>query len=186
MAYNNVNTRVRKLEGYGLIELTKDRVKPGTSKKYSLTSRGLFEILMFRWIYSHPKNATLRKNKNNIIIRYLLHDILELDSIDQLSGWPYVCFEVYLQECCQLILQNLNSPAHRGGESRHNFVASIRELIDHELTQLVTRVVREELDSEPLELLANDKKFCSKSAKIKARIDQDFAQFKRLASSSKK
>ena len=103
MAYKNEHAIVKRLQQLNLIEEEGKFLRGAIY--YRFTTRGLFYI--FLTVLSYPP-ALLIKYQDNIILKTLIYQYLQVDTIRHCTARLYSTITQYLRECCEATLYGLD------------------------------------------------------------------------------
>lgn len=192
MAYNNVNTRVRRLHDLRLIQMVdKEGGYKRGAKKYRLTSRGLFEILMLEYNYRPAKISCLTRYKDNVIMKTIVYEHFEDETIQNLRGDALWLITDYVGKCCASVLEILEryriNPERYGPKIDEYRALVISDLINSEIKDFVTNIVTSSNLNEdlfPIKILAKDEKFMSILMRMKKDLEGGFKKFIRASARS--
>lgn len=110
IAYKNVHKTVNKLVDFELIRISPVKklykhfgiLREHNANYYELTDRGLFYLLLYK--FSDLRPDLLIQFRDNIILKTILFQYFEEETIYRLTPRLYYAIALYLVECCTLSL----------------------------------------------------------------------------------
>jgi hypothetical protein len=185
-----------KLLGLKLLTEKKGLILRG-SRKYQLTSTGLFYVLSETRTY--PPNL-LKKYSNDPILLALLYQYFEVDTIALSTGRFYSLVTHYLRQCCRITLNWLEDTQNSNEEQKNKLMNRLLFELEFNAKLLAFRIMTlysdsnilsltpksesgdsdvayYELESHMKETLAKDNKFIELLRKTNTDIKNGFKEF---------
>jgi len=145
MAYKNVHKRVKRLLALGLIEEIKKKFARN-AKKYRLTNRGLFQMILSGNFYSVAIQLTDKRFNfgDNIIIKTILYRFIEVETIRKFfTLFRLVFLARYLRRCCEVIQEKVDRFRLLSSQYKNqNFSTEVESLIDTEAKKFIFDIIR--------------------------------------------
>lgn len=138
MGYKDIYQRIKRLESLELVTQTGIR---GIRNKiiYRLTTRGLFQVFLSGNYFPNP--SVLRKNKNNIVLKTILFQFFDPDTIRKFTTYPRIfVIRNYLRKCCQSVLKYVD-PSVTSKREEEIGIVEINEIVKEEAKDLFFQIV---------------------------------------------
>lgn len=136
MPYGNIHKRIQRLRILGLIEV--EGKYPRNETKYKITSRGLFKLMLD---YGIPHYALL-KNNNDIILRTLLFQFFEVETIKKFITIPREnAIQDYFRNISNAIVKKMKELRKLEIWHGPEVVSEIEDVIIREIEQFVFLII---------------------------------------------
>ena len=144
MAYKNVHKRIKRLCVLELIKEAKGNF-PRRAKKYELTNKGLFQIMILGNVFGVAFNLTSPdfKYSNNIIITTILYQFFEVESIYKfMTPFRGILLAEYLRNCCRAIQEKVEEFMILSSKYRdQHFSLELENLINTEAEKFIFKII---------------------------------------------